>query len=156
MAQEYGSLNNMILDNGAKRKDNKPVVGDGATILYWTDRHAYDVTWVSKDGKKCRLESEKHGTLELEFRYGRWKEFTTEVDFTKEMHAKYSQVRETSGLRRNEEIWQSIIGKETFEDIYQDHFLPIKVVKGITYEKKIYSNINVAFGFKDEYYDLEF
>ena len=73
-----------------------------------------------------------------------------------EMHAKYSQVRETSGLRRNEEIWQSIIGKETFEDIYQDHFLPIKVVKGITYEKKIYSNINVAFGFKDEYYDLEF
>ena len=26
MAQEYGSLNNMILGNKAKRKDNKPVV----------------------------------------------------------------------------------------------------------------------------------
>lgn len=156
MAKEYGSLNNMILGNNAKRKDNKPVVGEGATILYWTDRHAYDVTWVSEDGKKCRLESEEHRTMELEFRYGKWKVVTTEVDFTKKMYEKYHKVRETSGLRKNEEIWQSIIGKETFEDIYQDYILPVKVVEGITYEKKIYSNVNVIFGIKDEYYDLTF
>lgn len=156
MAQEYGSLNNIILGNRTKRKDNLPIVGEGATFLYWTDRHAYDVTWVSKDGRKCRLESKTHGTMELEFRYGKWKTFSTEVDFTKEMHEKYHQVREMSGLWRNEEIWQSIIGKETFEEIYQGHVLPIKVIDGITYEKKIYSNANVVFGFKDEYFDMEF
>lgn len=156
MAREYGSLNNMILGNNAKRKDNNPVVGEGATILLWTDRHAYDVVWVSDDCKQCMLESEIHGTKELVFKYGRWKETYIEVDFTKEMYKKYDEVRESSGLRKNEDIWQSIIGKETFDEIYQGHCMPLKVIKGITYEKKTYGNVNVVFGIKDEYFDLEF
>lgn len=156
MAKEYGSLNNMLLGTGVNHEDNKPVVGKGATILFWTDRHAYDVTFVSEDGKFCRLESEKHGTKELVFRNNKWKEYHRYVDFTKEMYEKFEEAKKEVGFRSSYDVWKSFIKEEVLEEIYQNYPMPIKVVAGVTCEKKSYGKVNVLFGIKDEYFDLEF
>lgn len=42
-----GSLINYVMGNN----NTLPVVGQGATRLSWSDRHAYEVMSVSKDGK---------------------------------------------------------------------------------------------------------
>lgn len=54
--EAYGNLTNRIQEGGAWRM---PVVGEGATELMWSDRHAYTVTWVSKSGKTFRARQDK-------------------------------------------------------------------------------------------------
>ena len=44
----YGSVVNMVMDAGTRgRGGHEPVVGDPATILCWSDRHAATVTKVT-------------------------------------------------------------------------------------------------------------
>src|SRR6187549_2505121 len=50
--KDTGSLTNWMLAGGST---NNPKVGEGATEYGWTDRYAYWVTWVSEDGKACKL-----------------------------------------------------------------------------------------------------
>ncbi len=46
--------------------NHEPIVGMGATILFWSDRHAYEVLSVSEDGtdvviqryRTCRIDNE--------------------------------------------------------------------------------------------------
>ena len=49
---ETSSLVNHIMSSNGTR----PEVGKGATILRWTDRQAYEVVNVSKDGKEVLLQ----------------------------------------------------------------------------------------------------
>lgn len=56
MAREFGSLNNMLMAN--TRNVTTPKVGDGATILGWTDRHPATVVWVSENGKTIHLQED--------------------------------------------------------------------------------------------------
>ena len=86
---ETSSLVNHIMSSNGTR----PEVGKGATILRWTDRQAYEVINVSKDGKEVVLQrysprrADDRGMtdaqeyiydtliesyLTLRFRYGRW------------------------------------------------------------------------------------
>ena len=88
---ETSSLVNHIMSSNSTR----PEVGKGATILRWTDRQAYEVVNVSKDGKEVVLQrysprrADDRGMtdaqeyiydtliesyLTLRFRYGRWYE----------------------------------------------------------------------------------
>ena len=88
---ETGSLMNHMMSSSSRR----PKVGEGATILGWTDRKAYEVISVSKDGKEVVLQrysprrADDRGMtdaqeyiydtliesyLTLRFRYGRWYE----------------------------------------------------------------------------------
>ena len=46
--KETGSFINMMMS----RNTTLPEVGKGATILSWTDRHAYEIIEVSKDKKR--------------------------------------------------------------------------------------------------------
>lgn len=46
MSVWYGSLQNRIAE---RVKNPKPEVGMGATALYWSDRHAYEVIAVKDD-----------------------------------------------------------------------------------------------------------
>ena len=84
---EGGSIQNRI----AESQETKPVVGEGATELMYTDRRAYFVTYVSEDGKECRIQRAKYKCLDyyagryhvepdpegeeltLRFRYGKWR-----------------------------------------------------------------------------------
>ena len=53
LGSDTGSLFNHLMAVSAAA----PVVGMGATLLLWTDRHAYTVVWVSDNGKRlnaCR------------------------------------------------------------------------------------------------------
>lgn len=82
-----GSIQNRL----AEAQVNTPVVGEGATELMYSDRHAYFVTYVSKDGKECTIQRAKYKCLDyyagryevepdpegseisLRFRYGKWR-----------------------------------------------------------------------------------
>ena len=46
-----GSLMNQLMGNNS----TLPKVGEGATIMYYSDREAYQVTWVSDCGTKCKI-----------------------------------------------------------------------------------------------------
>ena len=88
---ETGSLMNHMMSSSSRQ----PKVGEGATLLGWTDRKAYEVISVSKDGKEVVLQrysprrADDRGMtdaqeyiydtliesyLTLRFRYGRWYE----------------------------------------------------------------------------------
>ena len=45
-----GFFNQMMGNNSSI-----PVVGEGATILMYSDRHAYEVTEVNEDGSECKI-----------------------------------------------------------------------------------------------------
>lgn len=82
-----GSVQNRI----AEASPRGPVVGEGATELMYSDRHAYFVTYVSKDGKECRIQRAKTKCkdyyagqydvqpdpegheITLRYRYGKWR-----------------------------------------------------------------------------------
>ena len=91
LGTETGSLMNHLQSSS---KDNFPNVETGATQLHWTDRIAYFVNSVSKDGKSCTIERAKAVRIDnngmsdgqeyryereenavvynLRFRYGSW------------------------------------------------------------------------------------
>jgi hypothetical protein len=53
---QHGSFHNLLAGN---RPDYVPTVGDGATELLWTDRHAYTVIAVADNGKSCTVQRDK-------------------------------------------------------------------------------------------------
>jgi len=58
MAQETGSLVNLCMMNS--KPNPTPKVGDGATILGWTDRHPATVVFVSPSGKTIHLQEDDY------------------------------------------------------------------------------------------------
>ena len=89
LGKETGSIFNSIYGENTRG----PVVGEGATVLHWTDRSAYFVDKVSADGKECVIvrakaipqfqgmtdsqyytyERDKNASpVKLRFRYGSW------------------------------------------------------------------------------------
>lgn len=52
---ETGSMMNAIGMNTASKA---PEIGDGVTILHWTDRTAATVVWVSKTGKTVHIQED--------------------------------------------------------------------------------------------------
>jgi hypothetical protein len=51
---KYGSLQNVMYADS--KSSIKPEVGMGATLIMWTDRHAYTIIEVSKNGKTFRMQ----------------------------------------------------------------------------------------------------
>lgn len=94
LGKDTGSVVNHLMSGST---ENTPVVGEGATELMWSDRHAYFVNWVSDDQKECTLERAKairtddYGMsdcqmyryertgefLDLKFRWNTWRMFYT-------------------------------------------------------------------------------
>lgn len=91
MKQRFGSEVNSLMGNS---KDTTPEVGKGATIMLWTDRHAYEVMKVSEDKTKATIQRyeaertddngmsdsqqykyEKLGRIkkEIAFQWGKWR-----------------------------------------------------------------------------------
>ncbi len=97
LGTETGSFYNHLYSTNKRG----PVVGEGATELFWTDRHAYFVDSVSADGRECVVERAKAVPLHtgmtdsqaydyqrdpqarpttLRFRYGRWRKALVDAD----------------------------------------------------------------------------
>lgn len=155
-----GSLVNFILGNNA----TAPVIGAGATILHYTDRHAYEVLDVSLCGKYCKIqryapkrvpntqaESQEYvydeltgKAIELVWRRGAWRRKYETVEFEPAFLADYDSAPQTH------ERWC-------------EYFVPLrnedgsyKVIEGKTFLKVNYDKINIIFGTRQEYYDYSF
>lgn len=156
-----GSFVNYLMGNNS----TKPEVGKGATLLMWTDRHAYEVMEVLNDGKRVRLrqydaertddngmsdsQSYKYEKLNetdefYVWRYSAWYREVECIRLTKEYNEQYKILKESASSR------------EAFDQMYQpllDEHGDLKVVEGKTEKYKKYSKVNIIFGVKDEYYD---
>ena len=153
--ERVGSVHNYLMGNN----NTLPQVGEGATELLWTDRNAYDVTFVSEDGKQCKIRAcnairtDKNGyftesqdykyepNLEaneqlLVYRNGSWRKVVEQILWTQE-------ALQLSGDER-----QKYIGENTTN--------LTEVIDGITYLKRSYPKINIIFGTRREYRDPSF
>lgn len=160
LGTETGSFTNHILSSVA----NGPVVGEGATILLWSDRRAFEVTWVSDDMRKCKIQRYKvkrtdnlgmsdcqtykydeleGDEMELVFYRGSWRSMGREIRFVKGLIDDYKSSREAH------ELYVSKGGQ------YNGAF-PCTEIEGVTKEHKTYSKMNIIFGVKDEHFDYSF
>lgn len=163
-----GSFSNQMMGNNS----TEPKVGEGATVLLYSDRHCYEVVSVSEDGNTAVLEAlqavantdfkngEGHQNWILNptghcstvtWRKNAWYWVHTEVVFTKEFEDKMiaqGVIFIGQHLRRNE--------PELCDKIYGDNPMPSRVVEGITRAKKAYSKVSIIFGVKDYHYDWSF
>lgn len=144
-----------------------PVVGEGATLLFYSDRHAYEVIEVDEK-KKMAVIQRYHPTrldklgmsdsqdyeykelteekITLFYKWGSWKQKHNVVRFTDEAREKYGDFG-----KELHEAYKAAGGE------YNDHSAFISsVIPGITKMTTEWSSVNVIFGTKQEYYDYSF
>ena len=164
-----GGFFNQIMGNNM----TLPVVGEGATILHYSDRSAYEVIEVSDDGNscvirpmKCKFIGKSYGDERYEYSSNLeangisvvwnpkrhcWGITTKTVEIQKSL---FNKLFDEFGYKWKTHLpvpYESIInGKNQFgNDIF-------KVVKGITKEYTNFSPISIIFGVMDEYRDPSF
>jgi hypothetical protein len=152
LGTETGSLFNHLMGSSK----SEPEVGKGATVLYWTDRSAYQVIWVSDDKKSCKIqrckakridsngmsESQDYDYSELEensietlvFKWGSWRTCVKVVN--------YSDYEKLT--------------KDEIELCQDSDCLKLKLIPGLTKETNVYNKINILFGVQREYHDYSF
>ena len=154
---QTGSLMNHIMSGNS----TTPKVGEGCTVLCWTDRHAYTVTFVSEDGLTCKIrrynavrtdylsmsdsqqydyqEVETNPEIELVYRNGSWRMVSYEIRLTKEWADKTFSEKAAAG------VW----GPDATES------WPV-LVEGVTKKHRKTDKVSVIFGRREEYYDYSF
>jgi hypothetical protein len=162
---KLGSQTGSFFNHLMSYNDSVPEVGKGATILYWTDRHAYEVIEVDEDKKKVviqkyapnmpkgmkgpnygqiyeykELTNEK---MTLYYKWGSWKYKILKVVFTDEAKKKYEM-----GPKLHE-AYKAAGGE------YTDCFVGT-IIPGFTKQITEWCSVNVLFGTKEEYYDYSF
>jgi hypothetical protein len=159
-----GSLTNYLMGNNS----SVPEIGKGATVLHWTDRHAYEVISVSKDRKKCTIQryaperTDNNGmsesqtydykkltdyTIDLVYRRGGWYTVYQSIEFV------------PSFLESLGDNYGSVYRHLTIEQlkaVFGDEAWPQNEVEGITRLEKEYRKVSIAFGILQEYYDYSF
>ena len=157
-----GSLINYVMGNN----DTLPVVGEGCTILSWTDRHAYEVISVANNGKRVIIQQylperiDKYGMSDCQeykyekldghdkvivWRYNSWYTEYNMIEFINEYYENYIN-------NKLKEFYKSDDYKELYPNNQQ---FPI-LIAGKTKEVTKHSKINIIWGVKDEYYDYSF
>ena len=142
-----------------------PVVGEGATIIHYSDRDAYEVLEANEAKKTCVIQKynakridglgmsdaqtyeykELHGSkITLVYRWGGWKRVGEEVRFTDEAIKKYGCF-----AKELHEAYVAAGGE------YDNPGLSTEV-EGLTKKHKTYSKVSIIFGVKREYYDYSF
>lgn len=157
---ETGSVVNHMMANNS----TSPVVGEGATILMWTDRHAYTVRSISKNGKTVVMEecdakrTDSNGMSECQ-----------EYDFSEHT----GNMVTVNLLRGN---WRRVAANYEFTDAY------FKAAKGLTWAtgrkeldasctdedghliahpeytelKKKYTKVSILWGERQQYHGFSF
>lgn len=152
--------------------DTLPVAGNYATIMSYSDRDVVLVREVSEDGRTATLEalnttadlpagmtslpmghqSWKHEptghTYQIVWRNGAWRRKSTEYEFTEE----FRKTIPTDCIG----IWLRKNNPELADQIYDDHFMPCKLIPGITKAKHSYPKVRILFNVNDYHYDWEF
>ncbi len=158
-----GGFFNQLMGNNS----SYPIVGKGATMLHYTDRDAYQVVWVSKDLKECKIcpaevEYEKDGSgyahptgrihganlITLRWRNGSWKCVHEYITYTKEFI-------EMMDARCGKGKWFGWDAHDVIDGLFdEDHKL--RLVDGVTRKAKKYSKISIIFGVQNHYRDPHF
>ena len=175
---QTGSFINWINGNN----NSEPKIGEGATELMWSDRHAFEVIEVSQDKMSCTIQryktkrSDKNGMsdsqgyiydeLTAEKKHlvwrkkqgGCWCTVSKEVKFIPKF-LKDLQSRSNKYLFGDQLL--EVYGQEVYDSVYKqksdDHWdWSMNIVEGITKEYTNYHKISVLFGSKQEYYDYSF
>lgn len=160
---ETGSIINMLMSSNS----SIPEAGKGATVLLYSDRHAYEVILVSEDKKRVVIQQyeakriDNNGISESQqyeykklyahtetivWRNGAWKRECKVVDFSNEFKKKAKEAGYDDAY--------CFLTKEQKQLIYGDNQYTFNIVDGITTVRKTYQKINILFGVKDEYYDF--
>jgi hypothetical protein len=161
--KDTGSFVNYMMGNNS----SLPEVGKGATILSWTDRHAYEVIKVSDNQMQCTIqryiperiddhgmsESQKYKyeklsdeTIDLAWNRGAWRVVSFEIVYTKEFMATCNHPFAPA----------KSLSPEQREQVYAGDIRPQNVLPGITRKRKTFAKVNILFGVKEEYYDYSF
>lgn len=159
-----GSFFNQLMGNNS----SVPVVGQGATIMHYTDRSVAEVVEVSPDGNEVKIEhlqalhdKTKEGGMghqnwvfqptghfeTLVWKNGSWKIKSEKIVFTKEILQK---MEETKSWSVND-----VISPEQKEKLY-DEFSELQLLDGVTKKKTVYTKVSIIFGVKNYYYDWSF
>lgn len=148
--KDTGSIMNYFMGNN----NTQPVVGNGATILSYSDRNACEVISISDDGKTILLEwydairSDKNGMSEdqnydymlngnqfkIVWKYGAWRTTRKQIFYTDE------------ALKLSLEERRKLVDGNGTK----------KLVKGLTFVKQSLNKVNIIFGIKQSYYDYSF
>lgn len=157
-----GGFFNQLMSNN----QSVPVVGEGATELLYSDRHAYEVLEVNEKEKSCVIQrynpkrtdslgmsdaqsyeyKELTGTpFKLYWRRGAWRKKVESVTFTDEIMDEYGW----NGTKMHE-AYKAAGGT------YNDSMYPNKIIEGMTKKKTSWPKMSIIFGVKKEYYDFSF
>ena len=159
-----GSFFNYLMSNN----ESVPVVGEGATIMLWTDRKVADVIEISEDGMRVVIEYAnaknlgEYGDQMWEFtpsgikqtlvwRQNAWRVETEQVVYTKKF---IKEANDNGHCILVDYLDAKYPGLS--EEVYQGNVYPTKEIDGITKRKKCYSKINILFGARNYYYDWSF
>lgn len=150
LGNQTGSFMNHLMSHNS----TEHITGEGATILHWTDRHAFTVQSVSEDKKTVIIQRcdakrvDKNGmsesqeydysrhtkeTKKLVYKYGAWREIITRVVFVN-----YDEL--TPKQRQ-----------ECFDNNAELKLIPGKTKMTFKYEK-----VSILWGERREYYDYSF
>jgi hypothetical protein len=150
---QTGSFINMMMSGNS----SIPEVGKGATVLSWTDRHAYEVIEVSKDGRRVIVQQyiperiDSNGMSECrDYKYEKLVE-TKEVVVWKwgawHFERDVLEVLDEGAFcsRPREEI-----------DASYDEYGMLKHQEGLTKWVKRYPKVSILFGKREKYHDFTF
>ncbi len=158
---KLGTQTNSFVNWMMSGNNTPPKVGAGATELLWTDRHAYQVTYVSGDGKRVfiqrcrskRIDNYGIGDVQI-YDYSELYDFKQEIVFKwggwKRVHQEYDWVSDMA---------YELVMKLKPQDrkmYFREDGPGLNYVEGMTKLRKRYSPIRIVFGVQEEYYDFTF
>jgi hypothetical protein len=164
-----GGFFNQLMGNNS----TEPKVGEGATILMYSDREPYEVTWVSEDGRQCKIRpmdakfigssygderyelssNEKAGETLLEWNDRRkcWGSISHSIQIIKSLQNKL--------IKEYGWGWSDYLPVPKEEIIIKDDecpFVKYKLVKGVTKKYKNFNKLSIIFGTAEKYRDPHF
>jgi hypothetical protein len=170
-----GGFINQMMGNNA----TEPKLGEGATILMYSDREAYEVIDVSECGSKCTLREmeatfvgsgygdEKYEynsnpnnyTIDLEWneKKGCWGKVTYSIEIIKALVNKYHK---KYGWGWVDELLKDF-GIQSYQHLYDDpsadnYYNQMKLIDGVTKKYNNFNKVSVIFGVMEKYCDPHF
>lgn len=167
-----GGFINQLMGNNS----TEPVVGEGATLLSYSDRHAYEVISVSEDKMSCQIRemnstnigqsygderytyaSNPEGNvidLEWSTKKSKWVSVSYSVEIIK---ALASRLQKEYGWGWLDFLPNGLTQDDLFDKKYEDNYYnSYKIIEGVTKRYKNTNPVSVIFGVCETYCDPSF
>lgn len=169
-----GFINQMMGNN-----QSVPVVGEGATLLSYSDRSAYEVIKVSNDGNSCVIrqmdtkfvgssygderytyhsnEDNHTRTIEWNDKKQCWGSVGYSVEIIKSLYNKYDKQYGWNSI----DILLKDHGIESYDHLYEDptadnYDNQKMIIPGVTKQYKNFTKVSIIFGIMEQYRDPSF